>query len=193
MVAVPWVTLEPGQTENLIGVMLGRELPHSVHLRPSRGDGGVDVLDRIDDGTVDVYQIKYFATPLTDGRKGQIRRSIRRIVDNPNVRLRQWYLVVPLKPSAEELAWLTQYLTSKGVAGEWFGLSKIEGLAAKHPDVVDYYVGDGRTRLEESIRLLRDLTGFPEASDPGAVVSVSESTGMLSALYGALNRDDPLY
>lgn len=176
----------------MLGVMLGRELPRSVHLRPSRGDGGIDVLDPVDDTTADVYQIKYFATSLTDDRKEQIRRSVRRIVANPNVRVRNWYLVVPLRPSAEELAWFRRYLSNKGVSGDWYGLHRVEGLAAKYVDVVDYYLGDGRAQLEESIRLLRDLARL-EQSNGATLMTAGEATEPLAALYTALNRDDPHY
>jgi hypothetical protein len=187
---VPWTVLEPGQTENIVGVLLGRELPRSVHLRPSRGDGGIDVLDTLEDGRSDVYQIKYFATALTDSRKEQIRQSVRRIVGNPQVSLRHWYLVVPLDPSEGEINWLRAYLKKQGIDGQWYGLKRLEGLAAAHQDVIDYYVGDGRRRVEESIEQLRGLAGLlPTHSDQ--LVRPADANEPLAALYAALNRDDP--
>lgn len=187
---VPWAVLEPGQTENIVGVLFGREHPQSTHLRPSRGDGGIDVLDPVGDGRFDVYQIKYFATPLTDSRKDQIRRSLRRLADNSSIKIRHWYLVLPLNPSKEELAWFNSYLRTRGVAGEWFGLTKLEGLAAAHQDVIDYYIHDGRQRLESSIQQLRELAGI--VPGPAAqLISPADTTGPLAALYQVLNRDDP--
>lgn len=190
MTIVPWTVLEPGQTETIAGVLLGREHPQSVHLRPARGDGGIDILDPVGDGRVDVYQVKYFPTALTDSRKDQIRRSMRRLAGNPRVEVRKWYLVLPLNPSADEHEWFERYLHKCGVTGEWFGLSKLEGLAAAHQDVIDYYVRDGRERLEKSIEQLRKLAGIVPGPS-SLLVAPSDVTGPLAALYEVLNRDDP--
>src|SRR3954454_9142099 len=60
MTWVEWTRLEPGQVEAVVGMLVNRERPTSVRITPSRGDGGVDILDRggADDGGDVVYQVK---------------------------------------------------------------------------------------------------------------------------------------
>ncbi len=72
----------------------------------------------------------------------------------------------------------------------WFGLDQLELLAAEFPEVIDYYVRDGRDRLEQSITQLRELMGIV----PGRgeqLLAPDDTTAPLAALYRTLNRDDP--
>ena len=59
----------------------------------------------VEGGQTDIFQVKYFATPLNDSRKGQIRNSLRRITENTSVVVRNWYLTLPLNPSNPERSW----------------------------------------------------------------------------------------
>lgn len=65
MTMVPWSVLAPQHVETIVGVLLGRDRPRLIRLRPSRGDRGIDVVDPLDSPRqVDVYQVKSFATRL---------------------------------------------------------------------------------------------------------------------------------
>jgi len=79
-------------------------------VRPSRGDGGVDVLVPNPDkaGKADVYQIKKFAENLTSSQKGQIERSYRRLmtqIADAKIAVANWYLLMPLDPTPPDLIW----------------------------------------------------------------------------------------
>lgn len=187
---VPWSLLAPEQTERIAAVLLGRKHPRAIRVRPSRGDGGIDLRDRTGDGHDDIYQIKSFATPLTDSRKRQIKESLDAVSDNAAVVIRDWYLVVPLNPSAAELDWFQNATASRPFAAYWFGLDRLESLAAEFPDVVDYYVGDGRRRVEQSIEQLRALAGIVPGGN-SQLIAPADTTSPLAALYRTLNRDDP--
>lgn len=192
MTIVAWATLTTGQTEQLVGVLLGRQLPNSIRLRPSQGDGGIDVLDPVADQQVDVYQIKYFATALDSSRWTQIERSLRRVADNPTVHLRDWYLVLPLNPSPNDLEKFKELEKSVPFACHWYGLDRLESLAAAHQDVVDYYLHDGRQRRDKTIEDLRALVGIARPA-VGQIVAPGDITNPLASLYELLNRDDPHY
>jgi hypothetical protein len=192
MTPVPWATLDPNLTEQLVSVLLCREYPSAIRIRASRGDGGIDVMVPSNGELVDVYQIKYFATPLDNSRKTLIRRSLKRISQNSSVNVRNWYLTLPLNRSPAEIKWFGRLIANAAFHCEWFGLDKIESLAAANPDVLDYYIHDGRERLERSIANLRSLVGL-ERPAGNQLVEPSDLSGPLTDLYELLNRDDPHY
>jgi len=146
----------------------------------------------VDGSCCDIYQIKYFATALDDSRKAQIRGSLKRIRDNTSVTIRNWYLTLPLNPSNEERLWFDGVTAKVTFHCEWFGLDRVESLAAAHQDVLDYYLHDGRERLERSIADLRSLVGLKRPTG-NQLVEPSDLTEPLTALYELLNRDDPHY
>jgi hypothetical protein len=146
----------------------------------------------VEDGQADIYQVKYFATPLDDSRKRQIRESLRRIRDNTEVVVRNWYLTLPLNPSNAERSWFEHVTRDAPFKCQWFGLDQVESLAAAYPDVIDYYLRDGRDRLERSIADLRSLAGLMRPAT-NQLVEPADLTEPLQALYRSLNRDDPHY
>src|SRR5665647_702592 len=102
---------EPGGIEHLVAMLLCRENPAATHIRPSRGDGGIDVLVPADDGSgIIVYQVKSFHSNLTASQKAQVERSFHRLVDFAkahDLKVLEWYLTLPLDPTTENLLdWL---------------------------------------------------------------------------------------
>lgn len=101
---VPWGRFEGNDVEAVVAMMLNREHPDSVRITPSRGDGGVDILDRgaTDGGGDVVYQVKSYCAPLTAKQKGDIEKSLARLL-NPDRRdprwedlsVTEWRLVTP--------------------------------------------------------------------------------------------------
>ncbi len=78
MTDVPWTTLEPGTTEKVISVMLWRREPAARRIRPSSGDGGLDVVVPVGPGgLVDVDQINYVSGNLGAGHKVLFGRPTR--------------------------------------------------------------------------------------------------------------------
>jgi hypothetical protein len=185
---IPWATLESGQVETIAAVLLGRVRPRSFRVRPDRGDKGVDVCDPVDE-RLDVFQVKSFATALNASRKAQVRRSLQRVVD-AQVPVRDWYLTLPLNASWSDRDFLAELQASVTFSCHWFGLDQLESLAAAHQDVVDYYIYDGRQRLEGMIDRLRGLAGLVGPGE-GQLVTPAEATDSLDSLYRALNSTDP--
>ncbi len=169
-------------------------------MRPSQGDGGLDVVVPTGlsfPGPVVDYQVKYFSTNLTASQKKQIERSLvaarETHSDGSGISIEQWFLTLPLDPTREQCTWLADLAASLQTPFpvEWRGLSYLDGLSAKYQDVIDYYLRDGRTRLEDSIAQLRGLVGLEGASDPGRLLLPADVDDPLRKMFLALNRDDP--
>lgn len=190
MSRVEWTRRTPEEVESVIAFMLCREFPNAIRIRPSQGDGGIDIMVPTPSG-VTIYQVKSFAQNLTFSQKKQIQRSFDTLVayaGKDNLHVLEWCLVMPLDPTREQLRWLQQ-VTSKGdFPRSWHGLAYVEGLVAKYPEVIDYYLHSGKDRLEETVGRLLSLAGRTNPAQPPAA---SQQT--LEDLYEALNEFDPHY
>ncbi|WP_327097126.1 hypothetical protein OIE68_45935 [Nocardia vinacea] len=111
MARVPWAALSGEDVEAVVANLLYNEHQRAWRIRPSQGDYGIDVIVPRDVGgsTVwDVYQIKKFALNLDDSQKRQVEKSFRRLMIGLVRRgfpLGDWYLVMPLDPTTDNLSW----------------------------------------------------------------------------------------
>jgi len=188
-------------------MLLCLENPSAVRVRPSRGDGGIDVLAPSRDGLgVAVYQVKSFSSNLTKGQKAQAERSFRRVLEysrNRGLRVTEWYLTLPVDPTNENLAWLSGFTSGHDLKTEWRGLNFLDALAGTYPSVIDYYLRDGKDRLQAALEALTTVlrmsmrigsvpSGAEEsAQSPAGPLQPSEVAGTLHALHAALNEHDP--
>jgi hypothetical protein len=197
---VPWVTTPPDLIEQIVAVLLGNRNERALRIRPSQGDGGLDVLVPVARPSYfDCYQVKQFATNLDDSQKRQIVESLKRARDTHNdpsnpFLIETWLLTLPLDPTREQYKWLRDEAAGAHVpfTVEWRGLRFLEGLAADYPQVIDYYFRDGKDRLDGSIAALRDLAQL-SASRSGTTLEPADAVDRLRNLREALNRDDPHY
>ena len=200
MAPVPWVTTPPDLIEQIVAVLLSRRHPKAVRVRASQGDGGLDVLvPAATPSNVDNYQVKRFASALGDSQKTQIRNSLKAARDTHNdptndVSIETWCLTLPLDPSPQEMSWLSKAAAKLNLPFkvEWRPLPFLEGLVTEYPEVIDYYLHDGRDRMESLIADVRGLAQLP-GSATGAVVEPGDLTERLGTLFLALNRQDPHY
>ena len=51
------------------------ENPDCIHVRPSVGDAGIDVIRSLGDNKIEVYQIKKFASSSSPSEKSQVKKS----------------------------------------------------------------------------------------------------------------------
>ncbi|MGH2819322.1 MAG: hypothetical protein ACRDJ5_01570, partial [Actinomycetota bacterium] len=75
MARVEWTRTAPDDVEHVIAVMVLREHTPGQRIRPSRGDGGIDVLVPVAASEFDVFQVKGFSTNLTTSQQSQIKKS----------------------------------------------------------------------------------------------------------------------
>ncbi|MEU4024952.1 hypothetical protein [Streptomyces anulatus] len=183
MARVEWAALGGDEVEAVISNLLYNEYPRAARIRPSQGDFGIDVL--VPNGahpeTFDIYQIKKFATNLTDSQKGQIRKSFRRLMVGlvrKGIRVGDWYLVMPLDPTLEAMEWFEEMPNSvigemfadpklalteeekevinawkekDGRIIEWKGHLFCEALVSKFWYVPDYYLHGGSERIRSAV------------------------------------------
>lgn len=192
MTLVEWTRLEPGQVEATVAMLLNSERPTSVRITPSRGDGGVDILDRggADDGGDVVYQVKSYTAGLTARQKASIKDSFDTLLEGErwqDLNLTSWRLVTPWNPSPEAEHWLQELGTRSGVPVVWHGLDFIERLAGKYPDVLDYYLRGGATTIKAAQVELLTLMGLDRAAESS--LTVEEVSGRVQTALGVLNHD----
>lgn len=129
MARVPWAALGGDEVEAVVANLLYNEHRRAWRIRPSQGDYGIDVVVPRDVGgsvVWDVYQIKKFALNLDDSQKRKIEQSFRRLMIGlvrKGLPLGDWYLVMPLDPTLDNLL-------------EWFEKMAdkvIDDMFADHP------------------------------------------------------------
>lgn len=154
MSRVEWSRLGADEVESVVSLLVYREYPESVRISPSAGDGGVDILLRGGGlhGSDVVFQVKKFHKALSRGQKKSVEESLDRLLEDPrwnDLRLGQWNLILPVDPTPETEHWFQEVLGKKGVKGSWRGLTYLDALAAKYPEVVDYYLHGSRQTISD--------------------------------------------
>ena len=185
MPRVEWTRLSGEDIETVIAVMLCRRFPTGVRPQPSRGDGGIDLFIPGSEGAV-IWQIKKFAENLTNSQKNQIQKSwdtFVRYSTEQSLKVAEWNLITPKKPTNEQRIWPIDEVTADaGFPSIWHGLDYVEGLAAEFPDVIDYYLHDGKDRLEAKSDTI---------ISPGVTTEPAASRETLINIHKALNSLDP--
>lgn len=191
MARVEWSRLSGDEVESVLAIMLCLEHGSAIRIRPSVGDGGIDL--RISQGNgIAVIQIKGYTGKLTATRKNHIKKSLKAVKEYTqanSLNLVEWTLVMPENPSKEALKWFDDELTSDtSFPCSWKGLDYVDGLAAKYPEVIDYYLRDGKDRLEATIKEFLTAAGLANTD-----ISPSGSVESIQRLHARLNRFDPHY
>jgi hypothetical protein len=186
----------PGEdVEAVVSMLLCRRYERAARRRPGQGDRGVDVFVPLTDGRIDVYQVKRYDRSLNSSQWRKIKESYQTLVKavaEGRFAVRNWYLVMPLDESDADSAKLAALVADAPFElCEWKGLAWLDALASEFPSVVDYYLGDGKARLESAHGDLMAVLNARDAAAAGAdAVAVGDG---LAGLHRALNRHDALY
>ena len=187
---IPWERYSGEAVENVLATYICRLRPLAVRIRPSRGDHGIDLIEKHADGTVTIYQIKKFATNLNASQKQKIKRSLGDMLDyvkDNNYELRAWHLVLPLDPTLENLEWFYGLATNPSFTMVWDGLTRIDGWAAQMPEVADYCLNANNEWTMEVARL--HLETLDIESDEGR----NRLNQRLNAIQETLEKTAPYY
>jgi hypothetical protein len=190
---VEWSRRAADEVESVISIMLCRENPNSIRIRPSQGDRGVDIYTPEDDGWT-VYQVKSFTGSLTASRKKQIRKSwdaFQLFVAERSLAVRSWTLVRPENPTWQDEQWLASLTEGSVFPCRWRGLDFCDRLAADHPSVIDYYFDDGRDRLATTLEKFLKIANVGANKQLSTEPATSNET--LVAIHSAVNSLDPHY
>ncbi|MFJ4774596.1 hypothetical protein ACIP88_36750 [Streptomyces uncialis] len=196
------------EVEAVVSNLLYSDLPRAHRIRPSQGDYGIDILapSTTKEGAFDVYQIKKFAANLTDSQKGQIKKSFRALLlgaARRNIPVADWYLVMPLDPTLENLEWfnampdevisetlsnaklslteiekekIAAWKGSEGRTFAWKGHRFCEALASKFWYVPDYYLHGGRERIRSAVS---EMTKILQRDLTHRIPEASDATSIL--------------
>ncbi|MCY2986465.1 MAG: NACHT domain-containing protein, partial [Planctomycetota bacterium] len=165
------------------------------------------------------YQYKFFASPLSDGHRGEITESLKRAVENhEELKLRKWILVTPedLLESARrkdggDVTWFQDLKQKLGAPFEieHWGHRKLQGLFLETPSLCLYYypelvpngsgrrntIQDTRTRYDDNLKQLYRRIEFVGMSvyKPEATrgVPIEHIYIPLAAVPDTANPDDP--
>ena len=110
MARVEWTRQSGDDVEAVVAMLLCNQYPNAVRVRPSQGDGGIDVFVPGSAGfgaERAVYQVKKYSENLTSSQNRKIKRSYQRMVETSNEegwRITEWHLVMPLDLTDKSLA-----------------------------------------------------------------------------------------
>jgi hypothetical protein len=180
-------SLSGGLFEKIVACLLGIENPDAIRIRTSQGDAGVDILAPVDDETIDVYQLKHYPHRM---HWTKVKESLARLSSGQWMgwTIRNWHLVVPKQPTKENLAKLRELSKDVPFKAKWFGEDKLVPLAAAHPEVEEYYLGDGRARLQH---LVEDWDNSLSRIAAGNAPRIEDVQERLSEMATALGGTDP--
>lgn len=189
MSPVEWTRRSGEDVAHVIAMLLCSENPSAMQIRPSQGDGGIDVRIPQLDGSVEIVQVKKFATNLTAGQKRQIKNSFAKIrarAADEDWSVSGWRLMLPLDPTPQNLTWFETVTDGAPFECSWWGLTHVDALAAKYPYVIDYYLHSGKERLSEAVAaMMRVFNG----TDNGALVTPAQVADQIEALNNVLDTD----
>lgn len=187
---IPWTRYSGEDVESVLATFISLEERNAIKIRPSRGDGGIDLIVYLDAETVDIYQIKIFAENLKNSQKAQIENSWQELSATTavlHVKINSWHLVMPLDPTNENLRWAKELVEPSGTKFIWDGLSRVDGWASKYPEVIDYYFSNGKEEVSEYAAKLLSMANLPDCSDPVILEN------RLRDLCSNLDKLDPYY
>lgn len=210
---VEWSVPSADAVEAVVGYLLCRENPEAMRIKPSRGDGGIDILVPVPGrpGVVEIYQVKSFTGDggrnLTSSQKRQIRESLDRLrtyCAETGLEVVDWYLALPMLPTNETRIWFNELAVEQPFPCHWRGRDYLDVLAARYPEVIDYYLRAGRERLSSAMtsmasalrlaqRAARRSTGAEDPVDEPRPLAPADTVDGLVGLHDLLNRDDPHY
>ncbi|MFD9026529.1 hypothetical protein [Streptomyces parvulus] len=181
--AVRWEDLDPAKIENMISVLISRLHTTVQRIDGSGGDGGRDVQIPLESGLV-IYEVKSFTGRLTDSRKNQIKRSLKKAkTHNP----KHWHLVMPLDLTPGELEWYNGLKTAYAFVSDFTrGRTWLDSEMASRPDIARYYVGDSNSEIVSCLREIREEEAGLSNGAPDAIARIKR-------VVSRLNEVDPHY
>lgn len=195
---VEWTRLSGDEVEAVVAMLLCTEYPNAWRVRPGQGDGGVDVFVPLSDDRKlrDVYQVKKFAENLTSSQKRQIKASFNKVLktaDDKQWKISSWFLVMPLDPTPANEEWFAKMTAPVSFPCHWVGLNRLDLLAAQNPMVIDYYLRDGKDRLQQQTDLLAGVIARRDSRTSGEGLLPLDVRSDLMEIYKAINAYDPHY
>ena len=141
---IPWTRYSGEDVESVLATFISLEERDAIKVRPSRGDGGIDLIVYLDAETVDVYQIKKFAENLKSSQKAQIENSWKELsatTADLRVKINSWHLVMPLEQNSSGMGF--------------------QELMAGRPSTQKWSIITFRMEKKRSLSMLRNCSPWP--------------------------------
>ncbi|WP_157900980.1 hypothetical protein [Mycobacterium terramassiliense] len=199
MARVEWTRQSGEEVETVVGMLLCSKFPNAVRVRPSQGDGGIDIFVPGPAGWGKeraVWQIKRYCDNLNGTQKRAIKRSFSRVVETSKKEdwlITEWHLVMPLDLTNQNLGWLDAHTANADFPRATHGLLMCDTLAAEYQNVIDYYLRDGKERLQAAMDHLTRILSVRKDRQENEPLMPSDVMTDLTSIYKALNECDPFY
>lgn len=190
-----WGRRSGEDVEEAIAMFIQREHFFAQGIKPSQGDGGIDVQVPTATG-YEVYQIKRFAATLAPSQKRQIKDSFNTLVSHAaktGMKVEHWYLVTPMEPSSGARDWFKTLTVGANFPCTWLDIRWVDNQAADHPQVLDYFFNGGREELLKTRALLDQYKTARRDVERGNTVTPDDMRQTLSGMRPLLERFDPFY
>lgn len=156
-------------------------------------DGGIDVF--VPDGPTGrrVFQVKNFPTKFTHAELRQVKKSLAKVVKTARTEgwtITEWRLVTPRDPSPANRSQLDTVVRDHGITTwSWAGLTQLDMLAARHPDLVDYYLNSGLSRLTDQLADLTAILRDDQSARRDELLQPTDVGERIRTLQRAANND----
>lgn len=166
MARVEWTRQSGEDVEAVVGMLLCSRFPNAVRVRPSQGDGGIDIFIPVPTGWDKeraIWQIKRYCDNLGGTEKRAIKRSFTRVVETSQKEgwtITEWHLVMPLDLTTQNSSWLDTYIADAVVdfPCETHGLLLCDTLSANYPKIIDYLIPRRLFRTNPPVNRIRTPT-----------------------------------
>lgn len=192
MERISWDRYAGEDIEHLVAMLIYREHERSTNFRPSRGDGGIDIIEPIGNDEYVVYQIKRYSANLTSTQKDAIESSLKRLMEftkDKTMRIQRWVICMPLAPTPENYEMIRGLSNTYSIPIDWMGLAEIESLLTKYWEVADYYLFGGKKAVSERedrlIQLITRAYDFERSGENGPL-NAAELQNVLANVHDYL-------
>ncbi|MEE3851932.1 hypothetical protein VZC37_16440 [Gordonia sp. LSe1-13] len=189
---IPWSRLDSGELEHTVAMLVCADNPTGQKFTPGP-DGGIDIFVPDGEARRKVFQVKNFALKFNNTEFRQVRKSLNSVADTATSEgweITEWHLVTPRDPSPGYFAQIAEVVTSLMITSwSWMGLTQLDILAGRHPDLVDYYLNGGKDRLVEQLADLTAIIRGDGTATPDQRLQPSDVGERIRTLARAANND----
>lgn len=182
MAAVDWEHISEKEYEDIVSMLLNLLYPTSRRIDGGGGDGGRDVQYE-GAGGLHAFQLKSFTGRLSQGRRQQIKESLKVAV---SLRPVDWTLIVPIDPTPGELEWFDRLRPTVTFPIEYHGRTWLDAQLAARPYIARYVIEDAANEVARLAELFDQETAVLTGGAP-------EALARAGALGEQLNNLDPYY
>ncbi|GGK79543.1 hypothetical protein GCM10009067_34820 [Haloarcula sebkhae] len=168
--------LDPSRFESLASDLLMEEAESVRTIDGSGGDDGIDCFKGQTQGSITIFQHKFFTGRLNHSRESQIQSSYETAKEN-HPGLERWCLLIALDFTPKEQQWFEKTIEqdAENIEVDIWNESKIENLVSEYDHIVDRYfqqstLAAGR-KANEAIEF---LSGNPLEQVAGAGEKMTE-------------------